>query len=297
MEHIEQAGVHSGDSACALPPHTLSSDIQDRMREQVHAMARGLNVVGLMNTQFAIQGDDIFVIEVNPRASRTIPFVSKAIGLPLAKIAACCMIGQKLIDAGLRKERVPSYYSVKEAVFPFVKFPGVDPLLGPEMKSTGEVMGVGVTFGEAFGKAQQAAGMTLPNRGVAFISVRDQDKMEAVSLARDLDAFGFELVATRGTASAIVAAGIECSTINKVQEGQPHIIDMIKNDEINLIVNTTIGEQAIADSFEIRRGALLHRVAYTTTIAGATAAVMAISRAEQESVRRLQGLHEEFIDG
>jgi len=297
MEHIEQAGVHSGDSACALPPHTLSSDIQDRMREQVYAMARGLNVVGLMNTQFAIQGDDIFVIEVNPRASRTIPFVSKAIGLPLAKIAACCMIGQKLVDVGLRKERVPSYYSVKEAVFPFVKFPGVDPLLGPEMKSTGEVMGVGVSFGEAFGKAQQAAGMTLPDKGIAFISVRDQDKVEAVSLARDLDACGFEIIATRGTARAIVAAGVDCSTINKVQEGQPHIIDMIKNDEINLIVNTTIGEQAIADSFEIRRGALLHRVAYTTTIAGATAAVMAISRAEQESVRRLQGLHEEFIDG
>lgn len=297
MEHIEQAGVHSGDSACALPPHTLSSDIQDRMREQVYAMARGLNVVGLMNTQFAIQGDDIFVIEVNPRASRTIPFVSKAIGLPLAKIAACCMIGQKLVDVGLRKERVPSYYSVKEAVFPFVKFPGVDPLLGPEMKSTGEVMGVGISFGEAFGKAQQAAGMTLPDKGIAFISVRDQDKVEAVSLARDLDVCGFEIIATRGTARAIVAAGVDCSTINKVQEGQPHIIDMIKNDEINLIVNTTIGEQAIADSFEIRRGALLHRVAYTTTIAGATAAVMAISRAEQESVRRLQGLHEEFIDG
>ena len=297
MEHIEQAGVHSGDSACALPPHTLSCEIQDRMREQVQAMARGLNVVGLMNTQFAIQGDDIFVIEVNPRASRTIPFVSKAIGIPLAKIAARCMIGHRLADLGLRKERVPSYHSVKEAVFPFVKFPGVDPLLGPEMKSTGEVMGVGISFGEAFGKAQQAAGMTLPDSGVAFISVRDQDKVEAVDLARDLDAGGFEVVATRGTARAIEAAGVTCATINKIQEGQPHIVDMIKNDEINLIVNTTDGEQAIADSFEIRRGAVRHRVAYTTTIAGATAAVMAISRSGEESVRRLQDLHEEFIDG
>jgi len=297
MEHIEQAGIHSGDSACALPPHTLSDDIQDRMREQVTAMARGLNVVGLMNTQFAIQGDDIFVIEVNPRASRTIPFVSKAIGLPLAKIAARCMIGHKLADTGLREERVPSYHSVKEAVFPFVKFPGVDPLLGPEMKSTGEVMGIGISFGEAFGKAQQGAGMTLPDSGVAFISVRDQDKAEAVILARDLVADGFEVVATRGTARAITAAGVACASINKVQEGQPHIVDMIKNDEINLIVNTTHGEQAIADSFEIRRRALQHHVAYTTTIAGATAAVMAIARSTQESVRCLQDLHKEFVDG
>ncbi len=297
MEHIEQAGVHSGDSACALPPHTLSREIQDRMREQVKAMARGLNVVGLMNTQFAIQGDDIFVIEVNPRASRTVPFVSKAIGLPLAKIAARCMIGHKLTDIGLRNERVPSYHSVKEAVFPFVKFPGVDPMLGPEMKSTGEVMGIGISFGEAFGKAQQAAGMTLPDSGLAFISVRDQDKAEAVDLARDLAGGGFEIVATRGTARVIEAAGVNCATINKIQEGQPHIVDMIKNDEIHLIVNTTDGEQAIADSFEIRRGAVQHRVAYTTTIAGATAAVMAIARSEQESVRRLQDLHEEFVDG
>ena len=297
MEHIEQAGIHSGDSACALPPHTLSDDIQDRMREQVTAMARGLNVVGLMNTQFAIQGDDIFVIEVNPRASRTIPFVSKAIGLPLAKIAARCMIGHKLVDTGLREERVPSYHSVKEAVFPFVKFPGVDPLLGPEMKSTGEVMGIGISFGEAFGKAQQGAGMTLPDSGVAFISVRDQDKAEAVILACDLVADGFEVVATRGTARAITAAGVACASINKVQEGQPHIVDMIKNDEINLIVNTTHGEQAIADSFEIRRRALQHHVAYTTTIAGATAAVMAIARSTQESVRCLQDLHKEFVDG
>ena len=296
MEHIEQAGVHSGDSACALPPHTLSREIQDRIRDQVVAMAHGLRVVGLMNTQFAIQGDDIYVLEVNPRASRTIPFVSKAIGMPLAKIAARCMVGDKLADLGLRKERIPSYYSVKEAVFPFVKFPGVDPLLGPEMKSTGEVMGIGVSFGEGFEKAQQAAGMTLPGSGVAFISVRDPDKVAAVSLARVLVATGFHVVATRGTATAILDAGIECQPINKYLEGQPHIIDMITNDEIDLIINTTEGAQAIADSFEIRRSALQHRVAYTTTIAGATAAVMAISQSGEESVRRLQDLHQEFAD-
>jgi len=296
MEHIEQAGVHSGDSACALPPHTLSREIQDRIRDQVATMAHGLRVVGLMNTQFAIQGDDIYVLEVNPRASRTIPFVSKAIGMPLAKIAARCMVGDKLADLGLRKERIPSYYSVKEAVFPFVKFPGVDPLLGPEMKSTGEVMGIGVSFGEGFEKAQQAAGMTLPGSGVAFISVRDPDKVAAVSLARVLVATGFHVVATRGTATAILDAGIECQPINKYLEGQPHIIDMITNDEIDLIINTTEGAQAIADSFEIRRSALQHRVAYTTTIAGATAAVMAISQSGEESVRRLQDLHQEFAD-
>jgi carbamoyl-phosphate synthase large subunit len=296
MEHIEQAGVHSGDSACALPPHTLSGEIQDRMREQVVAMARGLNVIGLMNTQFAIQGDDIFVIEVNPRASRTIPFVSKAIGIPLAKLAARCMIGDKLATLGLHKERVPSYHSVKEAVFPFVKFPGVDPLLGPEMKSTGEVMGIGTTFGEAFGKSQEAASMTLPTSGVAFISVRDEDKPAAGPLACDLVASGFSVVATSGTARAINDAGVECQTVNKYQEGQPHIVDMIKNDEISLIVNTTHGEQAIADSFEIRRRALQHHVAYTTTVAGATAAVMAISRSSDGTVRRLQDLHQEFAD-
>jgi len=294
MEHIEQAGVHSGDSACALPPHTLSAAIQNRLRDQVGAMARGLGVIGLMNTQFAIQGEEIFVIEVNPRASRTIPFVSKAIGMPLAKLAARCMVGDKLADLGLRSERVPSYYSVKEAVFPFVKFPGVDPLLGPEMKSTGEVMGVGETFGEGFGKSQQGAGMTLPSGGLAFISVRDQDKVASVDLARDLVRAGFEIVATRGTAAAISNAGVDCRVINKVLEGQPHVVDMIKNEEIDLIVNTTEGEQAIADSFEIRREALQHRVAYTTTIAGATAAVMAIGRPGNDVVRRLQDLHREF---
>jgi carbamoyl-phosphate synthase large subunit len=266
------------------------------LREQVVDMARGLKVVGLMNTQFAIQGEDIFVIEVNPRASRTVPFVSKAIGIPLAKIAARCMIGDKLADLGLRKERVPSYHCVKEAVFPFVKFPGVDTLLGPEMKSTGEVMGIGATFGEAFGKSQEAASMPLPTEGVAFISVRDPDKAAMVPLARELIASGFEVVATRGTAAVINAAGIDCRAVNKFQQGQPHIVDMIKNDEISLIVNTTEDEQAIADSFEIRRQALQHRVAYTTTVAGATAAVMAISRIGEGTVRRLQDLHEEYTD-
>ena len=296
MEHIEQAGVHSGDSACALPPHTLSPAIQDRLREQVVAMARGLQVVGLMNTQFAIQGDDIYVIEVNPRASRTVPFVSKAIGAPLAKLAARCMIGDKLSDLGMHGERVPSYHCVKEAVFPFVKFPGVDPLLGPEMKSTGEVMGIGATFGEAFGKSQQAASMPLPSGGIAFISVRDSDKPSITALARDLTTYGFDVVATGGTADAITAAGIQCGTVNKLQQGQPHVVDMIMNDEISLIINTTENEQAIADSFEIRRQAVQHRVAYTTTVAGGTAAVMAISKAEERSVHRLQDLHQEFID-
>ena len=294
LEHIEQAGVHSGDSACALPPHTLSASIQDRLRAQVGAMARGLKVIGLMNTQFAVQGEEIYVIEVNPRASRTVPFVSKAIGVPLAKIAARCMIGDSLDALGLKTERVPSYYSVKEAVFPFVKFPGVDPLLGPEMKSTGEVMGVGSTFGEAFGKSQQAANMNLPDAGIAFISVRDEDKAASGALARTLAGCGFTVVATRGTAREINAAGVACQAVNKVQEGQPHIVDMIMNNEIGLIVNTTDGEQAIADSFEIRRSALQHGVAYTTTIAGATAAVMAISGAGEAAIRRLQDLHQEF---
>jgi carbamoyl-phosphate synthase large subunit len=296
MEHIEQAGVHSGDSACALPPHTLSAAIQDRLREQVVEMARGLKVVGLMNTQFAIQGDDIFVIEVNPRASRTVPFVSKAIGVPLAKLAARCMVGDKLADLGMHGERVPSYHCVKEAVFPFEKFPGVDPLLGPEMKSTGEVMGIGATFGEAFGKSQQAASMPLPTEGIAFISVRDADKLAILPLARDLIVCGFEVVATGGTADAITANGSECRTVNKLQQGQPHVVDMIKNDEISLIINTTKDEQAIADSFEIRRQAVQHRVAYTTTVAGGTAAVMAISQADERSVHRLQDLHKEFVD-
>ena len=293
MEHIEQAGVHSGDSACALPPHTLTPAMQDELRRQVAVMARGLNVIGLMNTQFAIQGEDIFVLEVNPRASRTAPFVSKAIGLSLPYVAARCMLGESLVSQHADKERTPPYYSVKEAVFPFVKFPGVDPLLGPEMKSTGEVMGIGATFGEAFGKAQQAANMALPTTGNAFLSVRDADKPAAIELAHLLINQGFRIIATQGTATALREAGVECQRVNKVGEGQPHIVDMIKSDEIDLIINTTEGKQAIGDSYMIRTSALNHRVAYTTTIAGAHAAVMALADTGTGDVRRLQDLHRE----
>ena len=294
MEHIEQAGVHSGDSACALPPHTLTAALQDEIRRQVDVMARGLNVVGLMNVQFAIQGEDIYVLEVNPRASRTAPFVSKAIGVSLPYVAARCMMGESLAKQGVAGERVPTFYSVKEAVFPFVKFPGVDPLLGPEMKSTGEVMGIGATFGEAFGKSQQAANMALPTTGTAFISVRDQDKAATVELTRVLVANGFRIVATDGTAQALREAGIECERVNKVAQGQPHIVDMIKNDAIDLIINTTSGKRSIADSFSLRASALSRRVAYTTTVAGATAAVMALSDSGPEAIRRLQDLHEVY---
>ncbi|MGD8310452.1 MAG: carbamoyl-phosphate synthase large subunit, partial [Chromatiales bacterium] len=288
MQHIEQAGVHSGDSACSLPVYSLSREIQERLREQIRAMARALNVVGLMNTQFAIQEEDIYVLEVNPRASRTVPFVSKATGLPLAKIAARCMVGRSLAEQGMTHERVPPYYSVKEAVFPFVKFPGVDPLLGPEMKSTGEVMGVGRTFGEAFAKAQLGAGESLPRSGRVFISVRNSDKEDAVQVASELVKQGFTLVATRGTAAAVNAAGIPCEMVNKVTEGRPHIVDMIKNDKIDLIVNTTEGKQAIADSYTIRGAALQHKVPYSTTIAHAYATSLALTSIDSPRVERLQ---------
>ena len=293
MEHIEQAGVHSGDSACALPPHTLTPAIQNELRRQVGIMARGLNVIGLMNTQFAIQGEDIFVLEVNPRASRTAPFVSKAIGLSLPYVAARCMFGESLVFQNAAQERTPPYYSVKEAVFPFVKFPGVDSLLGPEMKSTGEVMGIGATFGEAFGKAQQAANMALPTTGCAFLSVRDADKPAAITLAHLLIEQGFNIIASHGTAATLREAGVACQRVNKVGEGQPHIVDMIKSDEIDLIINTTEGKQAIGDSYLIRTSALNHRVAYTTTMAGAHAAVMALADSGSGDVRRLQDLHRE----
>ena len=293
MEHIEQAGVHSGDSACSLPPYSLSRDMQDRLREQVRQMALELGVVGLMNTQFAIKGDDIYVLEVNPRASRTVPFVSKATGLALAKIGARCMTGRSLADQGVSEEIVPPYFSVKESVFPFIKFPGVDPILGPEMKSTGEVMGVGRSFGEAFGNAQLAAGILLPERGRAFVSVRDADKHGIGAICRDLVKFGFEIVATRGTAAVLDAAGVPCVSVNKVTEGRPHIVDMIKNGEISLIVNTTDGKQAIADSFTIRREALQRKVTYTTTLAGARATCQALSSTGRRNVHRLQDLHEE----
>ncbi|MBE9562671.1 MAG: carbamoyl-phosphate synthase large subunit, partial [Proteobacteria bacterium] len=249
MEHIEQAGVHSGDSACSLPPYALSAMIQDQLREQMARMATALNVIGLVNAQFAIQNQAIYVLEVNPRASRTVPFVSKATGLSLARIAARCMVGSSLESQGFTQEYIPNYYSVKEAVFPFAKFAGVDPLLSPEMKSTGEVMGVGRTFGEAFAKSQMAAGSNLPTSGLAFLSVRDVDKPATIDIARELSLLEFEVIATRGTAQALHQAGIDCTIVNKVTEGRPHIVDRIKNDEISFIVNTTEGKQTIADSF------------------------------------------------
>jgi carbamoyl-phosphate synthase large subunit len=295
MEHIEQAGVHSGDSACSLPPYSLSAEVQDQLREQTRQLALKLGVVGLMNIQFAIQFvDDVFniyLLEVNPRASRTVPFVSKATGVPLAKIAARCMAGVSLKEQGVTKEVVPSNFAVKESVFPFVKFPGVDPLLGPEMKSTGEVMGVGETFGMAFAKAQLGAGVNLPTKGRVFISVRERDRQHAVSIGRELVAKGFELVATSGTGSALQEAGIEFKQVNKVYEGRPHIVDMIKNGDIALILNTTEGKKAIQDSFTIRASALQHKVSYTTTIAGANATVRALDYLTVSDVTRLQDLH------
>jgi len=294
MEHIEQAGVHSGDSACSLPPFTLGEEVQDKLREQTRQLADGLGVVGLMNIQFAIQQDQIYVLEVNPRASRTVPFVSKATGVSFARVAARCMVGRSLQEQGITKQQIPIYYSVKESVFPFMKFPGVDPLLGPEMKSTGEVMGVGRTFGEAFAKAQQGAGNRLPNQGTALLSVRDPDKDKVISVGQDLMALGFRIVATRGTADVLTKAGIVCTTANKVLEGRPHIVDMIKNDQINLIVNTTEGKRAIADSFTIRRMALQNQVTYTTTMAGAEAMVLAVKEQIRAGVNRLQDLHQEI---
>jgi carbamoyl-phosphate synthase large subunit len=291
MEHIEQAGIHSGDSACSLPPYSLGNEIQLEIERQMKIMATGLEVKGLMNAQFAIQKGQIFVLEVNPRASRTVPFVSKATNVPLARIAAKCMVGMTLESQGISKVKTPSYFSVKEAVFPFIKFPEVDPLLGPEMKSTGEVMGVGQDFGEAYAKAQLGAGELIPKSGLAFISVRDADKEEATVIARELNALGFRISATHGTALAIKDIGVECLGVNKVREGQPHIVDMLKNDEIDLIVNTTEGKKAVADSYSIRRTALQHKVFYTTTIAGASATIQALKCLDVSKVNCLQELH------
>ncbi len=295
MEHIEQAGVHSGDSACAIPPHSLSKEIQDELRKQVELMAKELHVRGLMNTQFAIKGKDIYVLEVNPRASRTVPFVSKATSIPLAKIAARVMAGTSLIEQGATKEVIPPYYSVKEPVFPFNKFPGSDPILGPEMKSTGEAMGVGETFGEAFYKAQLGGKSQVPFGGSCFISVRDADKAKLPEVGRALIECGFELMGTGGTARALLAAGVPCRHVNKVNEGRPHIVDAIKNDEVDYIVNTTEGQQAIADSFTIRRSALQHKVAYTTTIAGALATTQAIKQHTRQVVVSVQELHQKVV--
>jgi carbamoyl-phosphate synthase large subunit len=300
MEHIEQAGVHSGDSACSLPPYSLAQATIEEIKRQTALMAKGLNVVGLMNVQFAIQQQEIngalqdvvFVLEVNPRASRTVPFVSKATGLQLAKIAARCMVGQSLKSQGIEREVVPPYFSVKEAVFPFVKVPGVDTILGPEMKSTGEVMGVGKTFGEAFVKSQLGAGVKLPRSGKVFLSVKGSDKPRAVQVARDLVEIGFSVVATKGTAAAISAAGIAVTTVNKVAEGRPHVVDMIKNQEIALVINTVEEKRsAIVDSRAIRTSALAARVTTYTTIAGAEAAVEGMAHLDSLHVYDLQGLH------
>ena len=292
MEHIEQAGVHSGDSACSLPPYSLSDEVQNELRRQTKLMAKGLNVCGLMNVQFAIQNDVVYVLEVNPRASRTVPFVSKATGLQLAKIAARCMAGQSLVSQGITREIVPHYFSVKEAVFPFNKFPGVDTILGPEMKSTGEVMGVGRSFAEAFVKSQMAASVKLPVHGKVFISVKESDKGKVADIARDLHSAGFTILATRGTASTISKAGIPVTMVNKVAEGRPHIVDMIKNKEIALIINTVDEKrQAINDSRSIRTSGLAARVTMYTTVWGAEAAAEGIKNSGELVVYSLQALH------
>jgi len=297
MQHIEQAGIHSGDSACSLPPYSLSDDIIGQIKAQTRVMAKDLNVLGLMNVQFAVQGNEIYVLEVNPRASRTVPFVSKATGIPFAKVAARCMTGISIAQQGIKEPSIFKHFAVKEAVFPFIKFPEVDPILGPEMKSTGEVMGAAREFGAAYAKAQLGAGNVLPETGNALLSVRNADKEGVVELARELLELGFGLVATHGTASVIQAAGLDCLSVNKVQEGRPHLVDMIKNEQVTCIINTTEGRQAIADSFEIRRNALQHKVYYTTTLAGGHATCMALKYVDHQEINRLQDIHQEIANG
>jgi carbamoyl-phosphate synthase large subunit len=305
MEHIEQAGVHSGDSACSLPPYSLSPALQDELRRQTTLMARALKVVGLMNVQFAIQGEGdeavVYVLEVNPRASRTVPYVSKATGQPLAKIAARCMAGQKLKDQRGRdgrppREVIPPYFSVKEAVFPFNKFPGVDPILGPEMRSTGEVMGVGRSFGEAMLKSQLGAGSKLPSKGTVVITVKNNDKARAVKVAGDLYNLGFTLAATKGTAAAIAEAELPVKLVNKIKDGRPHIADMVKAGDVQLVF-TTVDETrtAIADSRYIRTAAIANRVTYYTTMAGCEAATEALKHQDDLTVVSLQELHAELV--
>ena len=295
MQHIEQAGIHSGDSACALPPYDLPQEVQNAMRDQVKRMALELGVIGLMNTQLAWQDGEIYVIEVNPRASRTVPFVSKCIGVSLADIGAQVMAGKSLAEIGFTKEIIPSYFSVKEAVFPFNKFPSVDPILSPEMKSTGEVMGIGNSFAEAFSKAHIGTGQAMPLAGKAFVSVREVDKPACVKLASGLIDLGFTLVATSGTQKTLTEAGFECELVNKVMEGRPNIVDKIKNDEITFVVNTTEGRQAINDSSLIRRSALQHKVAYATTLTGGLAVMEGLAFGEEQEVRRLQDMHATLI--
>lgn len=285
MEHIEEAGIHSGDSACSLPPYSLSDGLIAEIRRQTEIMALELGVKGLMNVQYAVKDNTVYILEVNPRASRTAPFVSKATGRPLAKIAARVMAGRSLDDLGVSGDIVPEYFSVKEAVFPFVKFPGVDTLLGPEMKSTGEVMGIGDTFAEAFAKAQLGANVKMPLAGNAFISVRDGDKKHVVTAAEKLYKAGFGILATGGTASFIEEKGIPVKRVNKVKEGRPHVVDSLKNGEIQLVINTTQGAQAVADSFSIRRESLMQGVAYFTTITGANAAVDAILTLKDQELK------------
>ena len=291
MEHIEQAGVHSGDSACSLPSHSLPKDIQDTMRKQVRDMALELGVVGLMNTQFAIKDGEVYLIEVNPRAARTVPFVSKATGVPLAKVAARCMAGQSLQSQGVTEEIIPPFYSVKEVVLPFAKFQGVDPLLGPEMRSTGEVMGVGDTFEEAYAKANLGASAPLPREGKALLSVRNNDKARVVDLAKAMIEAGFKIEATSGTAKSLIDAGVECTVVNKVSEGRPNIVDSIKNGEYSYIINTTEGRQAITDSVYIRREALVNKITYTTTMNAAFATIRAKSADDRNKVSSVQELH------
>jgi len=294
MEHIEEAGVHSGDSACSLPPFSLSQKLQDDMRRQTVQLAKALKVVGLMNVQYAVKSGEVYLLEVNPRASRTIPYVSKATGRAWAKVAARCMVGRTLKQQGMAGEVVPSYYSVKEAVFPFIKFPGVDTVLGPEMKSTGEVMGVGRTFGEAFAKAQLAAGAEIPQSGRLFVSVRDADQPGVIDVVRYFAGHGFDVIATRGTAAVLEAAGIPARSVNKLSEGRPHVVDMIMNDEVDIIINTVSDKQSLEDSYAIRRQALQHRVTNYTTLAAARAACAAHSEMQELPVSRLQELHKEI---
>jgi carbamoyl-phosphate synthase large subunit len=284
MQHIEEAGIHSGDSACALPPFSMPAEIVDEIRRQTVALALELNVVGLMNIQFAVKNGDIYLLEVNPRASRTVPFVSKATGRPLAKIAARLMAGKTLKELGIEGEIIPDYMSVKEAVFPFVKFPGVDTLLGPEMKSTGEVMGMDREFGKAFAKSQLGAGVRLPISGKVFISVKDADKPLIVEGAKKLLAAGFQLVATRGTAAYLKEKGIAVEPINKVKEGRPHCVDAIKSQEFGMVFNTTFGAASVADSYSIRRSALMHNIAYYTTVAGIDAAIDSVLALQREKL-------------
>lgn len=293
MEHIEEAGIHSGDSACSLPPYSLSSEIVEQIKVQTKALAKELNVIGLMNIQFAVKDNEIYILEVNPRASRTIPYVSKSIGVPLAKMAAKVMLGKTLEELGLTKEKEITHFTVKEAVFPFDRFVGVDTLLGPEMKSTGEVMGIDEDFGRAYAKSQIAAKNAMPLRGTVFISVKDWDKPAIHSLAAKLVSLGFKIIATRGTAFYLNQLGIKTETVNKVTEGRPHCVDLVKNKEIDFIINTVTGAKAKKDSFSIRESALQYNVTYTTTISGARAAIKAIEvmLKKQLNIKSLQEYH------